>query len=216
MASAPKKIPSTVTTRAEPPHTLFRRAAKPAYLRLRQDCQRVSERLLPLLEYLRSHLFDSDLNVNRLKLACGIRDNSIVILFHIEVGQTPKTYISGRRLETAARLLRETNLRIWQISDLVGFSTLGVFSKAFDRWAGLRPQHYRSQNAIQSSGQTPEPPEIFDGEFVERAMVGQLTPDESRRLIKRLFEIYGPSLPTFQTTLEALNPPSTDEDSANT
>ena len=174
----------------ETPETLLRLASEPALERIRQDREKASDRLRPLLQHLEGHLFAPELNVNQLKLACGIRDNSIVILFHAEVGHTPKAYITGRRLETAARLLRDTSLKIWQISDLVGYSALGVFSKAFHRWSGLRPQHYRKEHRRRQSRSLPSPIEVFDNELLERALKGQLDLAEANRLINRLCELY--------------------------
>jgi AraC-like DNA-binding protein len=174
----------------ETPEKLLEIAAEPALTRIRKDHERASDRLCPLLKYLEDHLFNPDLNVNQLKIACGIRDNSIVIVFHNEVGQTPKTYITSLRLETAARLLRDTHLKIWQISDLVGYSALGVFSKAFDRWSGLRPQHYRKKRRQSRSQNQLHPMEVFDNHLLERALTRRLDVPEVHRLIHHLCELY--------------------------
>jgi AraC-like DNA-binding protein len=174
----------------ETPERLLERAAEPAILRIQEDYERASERLRPLLKYLEIHLFDPELNVNQLKIACGIRDNSIVIRFHSEVGHTPRAYISGLRLETAARLLRDTGLRLWQISELLGYSGLGVFSKAFQRWAGLRPRFYREEIRQRDEKNRPAPVEVFDNRLLERALQGRLESTEAHRLIHRLCDLY--------------------------
>lgn len=171
--------------------SLLERASEPALERIRRDRKRVPPRLQPLLEHLETHLFDPALNVSNLKRACGIRDNSIAILFHAEVGHSPKNYISDRRLETAARLLRDTGLRIWQIGELIGYSSLGVFSKAFNRWAGQRPKTYRRQiRRDLGSSQDPRPPLAIDDDILRRALTGKLEDPEAERLIRRLLELY--------------------------
>jgi AraC-like DNA-binding protein len=174
----------------ETPEKLLETASQPAILRIQKDHEKASERLRPLLKHLEGHLFDPDLNVNQLKIACGIRDNSIVIRFHAEVGHTPKVYITSLRLETAARLLRDTGLRVWQISDLVGYSALGVFSKAFLHWAGLRPKHYREASRRRQAQNLPKPIEAFDNGLLVRALKGQLEATEVHRLIHRLCDLY--------------------------
>lgn len=163
------------------------RASRLTLLRIQQDTGSASQRLRPLLRSIEEHLFDPALNVAKLKAICGIRDNSIAIQFHREVGLAPKSYITERRLETAARLLINTDLLVWQIAELVAYSGLGVFSKAFNRWAGQRPNAYRRQMC----GLAEETPaELFSPEFLRRAVVGKLTTGEAQWLVKRLGQIY--------------------------
>lgn len=163
-------------------------AAQPALERIRRDRDRASQRLRPMLEHIESHVFAPGLNVNHLKKACGIRDNSIAILFHSQIGQSPKTYISERRLETASRLLRDSDLRVWKIAEMVGYSGLGVFSKAFNRWAKQRPNAFRRQ-ARDIACALPASPQPTV-EFMDRALSGALTDLEAGRLVERLLEIY--------------------------
>ena len=171
--------------------SLLERAAEPALQQIRTDRLRVTTRLKPLLTYLENHLFDPALNVSNLKRACGIRDNSIAILFHAEVGSSPKSYISDRRLETAGALLRESDLRVWQIGELIGYSSLGVFSKAFNRWAGKRPKVYRNEAEARAGATSIERfrPSL-DPETLRRALDGELESDEAAPLIRRLLELY--------------------------
>lgn len=163
-------------------------AARISYNRIRKDQLVASSKLLPLLRYIELNLFHPDLNVNHLKQACGIRDNSIAIHFHSEMGQSPKAYISSRRLETAARLLVMTRLRVWEIAELVGYSSLGVFSKAFNRWAGQRPNAFRRQ--MREIDRSDIPSELLSPGFLRRALTGNLTPQEAGRLLKRLATMY--------------------------
>lgn len=166
---------------------LFRTAATPSLERIRRDRADAPKRLEPLLEYLEKHLFDRSLNVHQMKMACGIRDNSVAILFHSQIGQTPKAYISSRRMETAARLLRGSDLKIWEISELVGYSGLGVFSKAFHRWAGQRPLSYRRQDdAGPHPSDLPIPSASADGEFLRSPLVGEAEAPDPELSLERL------------------------------
>lgn len=173
---------------------LLAEAAHETLARLRADRERVPPKIKPLLGYLEEHLFDRDLNVNELKRACNVRDNSLTMVFHSETGASPKVYITDRRLETAARLLRDTDLRIWLISEMVGYSGLSVFGKAFDRWAGERPGTYRRRFRELSEGRK----EAFDGtiddDFLARALAGKLPAERAGALIRRLIDLYRPGL----------------------
>ena len=173
---------------------LLEEAAQESLARIREDRDRVPAKLKPLLEYLEGHLFDQELNVNRLKRACNVRDNSLTLVFHAHVGTSPKSYISDRRLETAAKLLRESDLRIWQISEMVGYSGLSVFGKAFDRWADERPGIYRRRfrkPQFEKNGFEAK----IDAEFLAKAVSGSLSDEQANALIRRLLEIYRPGEP---------------------
>jgi len=179
---------------------LLRSAAEEARRRLAADKERMPSRLKPLIAYIDEHLFDPQLSVAGIKRDCGLRDNSIALRFHAEVGAPPKRYITDLRLGTAARLLRDTRLKVWQIGELVGYSGLPVFSKAFDRWAGRRPTVYRRQfRSRQEAGSTaaeapPKVPEaagrLYEDETLQRALDGTLPLPEACALLARLEEIY--------------------------
>lgn len=141
-----------------------------------------------MLRYLEDHLFDPHLKVKTWMQACGIRDHSVSIPFHHEIQLPPKEYITQRRLETSARLLIETRLHVWQIAEMVGYSTLGVFSKAFNRWAGRRPRKYRLEMRKLSGQELPTP--LLNPEFLRRAVAGNLSAEEGRSLVGRLVELY--------------------------
>lgn len=170
---------------------LREQAAQEAFRRIRHDRERVSERIRQLLTYLEEHLFDPELNVRTLRRACGALDNSIAVRFHQEIGVTPKSYITARRMETATWLLGETDLKIWKIGAMLGYSSLGVFSKSFVRWAGERPSTFRRTHW------NPEREFGFGGlarpaspEMCQMALAGQLEWPEAERLIRRLHELY--------------------------
>ena len=183
---------------------LLRAAALETIDRIRTDHEQVPAKLKPLLHYIELHLFDSDLSVNQVKKACGVRDNSVAIHFHACVGQPPHAYISQCRMEVASRLLRDSELPVWKISDLLGFSSIQVFSRAFYRWAKERPSTYRRLN--RRSGSEMEDPMLdseiaFEGsivsprlteDFWRRALAGNLRDDEASELIRHLLDLYPP------------------------
>lgn len=169
------------------------RAAVEVQQKIHQDRLQASERVAKLLTYLEEHLFDTGLNVDVMKRACGIRDNSIVVAFHRELGETPKLYITARRMEVAVRLLWGTELKVWQVGAVVGYSSLGVFSKAFYRWAGQRPVAFRKRRLDDTAA-----PSLPAAELCRRAVAGQLEGTEARRLLFLLHQLYPGSVPGLQ------------------
>ena len=59
-------------------------------------------------------------------------------------GESPHQYVLTRRVERAQELLRNTELSVSEICLEVGFQSLGSFSSAFHRVAGMTPTAYRS------------------------------------------------------------------------
>lgn len=171
-------------------------AATEVMNQIRRDRQQSSERIGRMLRYIEEHLFDPGLNVQTLRLACQMRDNSLAIRFHQEVQEPPKTYITARRMETGARLLCETDLRIWQIGYCLGYSSLGVFSKAFCRWSGERPLAYRKRH--ESDGNQAL---LASMELGKKALTGRLQTAEAALLLRRLLELYPEAarFPTVET-----------------
>jgi transcriptional regulator GlxA family with amidase domain len=111
---------------------VFELASRPILERIATDRARASEKIVGLLEVLETSLYHQVCNVNYLKLKAKVQDNSIVIQFHSEMGIAPKQYIDSCRMDTARALLENSTLWVWQISDLLDYSKMGVFSKSFE------------------------------------------------------------------------------------
>lgn len=54
------------------------------------------------------------------------------------------SYIKSYRMQSAARLLRETKVRITEISLKVGYANPSNFSDAFRKELGMLPSDYRN------------------------------------------------------------------------
>ncbi|MDW6060186.1 AraC family transcriptional regulator [Streptomyces sp. FXJ1.4098] len=63
--------------------------------------------------------------------------------FRTAFGETPGGYLSRRRVERAKDLLASANLTVTEICMVVGFSSLGSFSRRFTELVGCSPSVYR-------------------------------------------------------------------------
>ena len=202
-------------------HKLLAEAARESIERIQLDRRKAPQRLKPLLVYIEEHLFDPTLDVNQLKRSCGVRDNSVPIQFHSAVGRPPHGYIEDRRLETACRLLAESHLKIWQISELLGYSSIQVFSRAFSRWSGQRPTLFRKKARRGSSPERDreERPRgtghkrfdrsLIATESLRKALDGELPAEEAKTLIERLLTLY----PACREASDGNGSPSVSDDS---
>ncbi len=60
------------------------------------------------------------------------------------VGDTPLAYVAARRLDLAARLLRESEQQLGEIAATVGYESEFALSRAFKRSRNLAPGRYRA------------------------------------------------------------------------
>ena len=95
-----------------------------------------------LNRYLLSHLSE-DLSVDRLTEEFNISRNKLYdsVSKYMNIGIAE--YIRNLRIEEAKRLLRETDLPVYQIADRVGFADYNYFCRVFKREVGLPAKKYR-------------------------------------------------------------------------
>lgn len=64
-------------------------------------------------------------------------------LFHEELGMTFKEYLTRCRIEKAIELLQTTNLKVYTVSEMVGFPSYRYFAPLFRKFTGLSPSDYK-------------------------------------------------------------------------
>ena len=115
--------------------------------------------LLPALRRARD-LIDRDyakpLDLDAMALEAGYSRFHFARAFTAAYGETPRTYLTRRRIERAKTLLRTANLSVTEICFLVGFSSLGSFSTRFRDLVGQTPSEYRD-DAVARTGVPPIP-----------------------------------------------------------
>lgn len=115
--------------------------------------------LLPALRRARD-LIDRDyaepLDLDTMAGEAGYSRFHFARAFAAAYGETPRAYLSRRRIERAKTLLRTANLSVTEICFLVGFASLGSFSSRFRELIGQSPREYRD-DAVARTGVPPIP-----------------------------------------------------------
>lgn len=75
-------------------------------------------------------------------IAC-VSQASFIRSFRSSFGETPHRYLQRRRIERAMYLLRTTNMAVTEICFVVGFGSLGTFSRTFTGIVGVTPSQFR-------------------------------------------------------------------------
>jgi len=78
----------------------------------------------------------------------GISYSHFRLIFRNLSGLPPHQYINRQRMEKAARLLRENQLEIKEIANLVGYDDIFHFSKLFKKHFQIPPGYFRSQSIL--------------------------------------------------------------------
>lgn len=85
---------------------------------------------------------DSDLSVNGLSHKLHYSPNYIGNVFKREYDMTINDYMQKVRIENAKRLISETDLKIYEIAEMVGFNDQRYFGKVFKKLVNLTPKEY--------------------------------------------------------------------------
>lgn len=83
------------------------------------------------------------LDLDDLAAAAGFSRYHFAREFRAAFGETPRGYLSRRRVERAKALLAGANLTVTEICMVVGFTSLGSFSRRFTELVGCPPTEYR-------------------------------------------------------------------------
>ena len=89
------------------------------------------------------HNIYSNLSLNELARLCHLSTSSFKRKFNEVFKTSPKKYISQKKIEKAAALLKSANLRISDIAYDVGFDSLATFNRKFSSTFGKSPTEYR-------------------------------------------------------------------------
>lgn len=100
--------------------------------------------------------FAEPLDLDALASQSGFSRYHFARSFREAFGETPRAYLSRRRIERAKDLLRNANLTVTEVCFLVGFSSLGSFSSRFTELVGRSPTAYRRFH-VQAGGPPPVP-----------------------------------------------------------
>lgn len=96
-----------------------------------------------IMRYIEKKYMD-DINIKKIADIVYLSPNYISVLFKQMTGITIIDYLTKTRMENAKILLKETDFRILEIAEMVGFQDASYFSKVFKKYTGIYPQKYRA------------------------------------------------------------------------
>lgn len=106
------------------------------------------EFLEKLNSIINEHLSDSDFDVNSIASMLHMSRPTLYRKINAISSLTPHDLIKIARLKKAAELLLQGDLKIYEISELVGFSSQSYFWTAFIKQFGMSPSKYAKANKM--------------------------------------------------------------------
>ena len=94
-----------------------------------------------IMHYIDTHIYSIN-NLSDLSDKFSYNYSYLSDLFKNHTGNTITNYYQTRRLEAAKLLIKEGNLKIINIAEMLNYSSLYAFSKAFKKKYGVSPKQY--------------------------------------------------------------------------
>lgn len=132
----------------------------PAWGRARIAAQRLSD--LARLRRIRDRIdreYARPLDVEALARGANVPAGHLSRQFRLAYGKSPYAYLTARRIERAAALLRHGGLGVAETRRAVGCPSPGIFRTHFTELFGVPPDVYRHRATGTVAGTTPRVPE---------------------------------------------------------
>lgn len=101
-----------------------------------------TEKIEKLKQYVREN-YNSGIPLEFAAGFLNVGKNYFCSIFKKEEGRTFYDYLIDMRLEKAKELLRNTNLKIYEIAESVGYTNFNYFTTLFKKVIGVSPNEYR-------------------------------------------------------------------------
>ena len=97
------------------------------------------------IDYMKNNYADSSLTVEQIAETAGLSVSRFSVLFRQETGQTVNDYLTEIRISQAVFLLENSNCKIYEIAEKVGYKSSQYFSQIFSQKTGYKPLHFRKK-----------------------------------------------------------------------
>lgn len=87
--------------------------------------------------------FNKNISLNDISERFYINPYYFSQLFKKKTGENYQNYLMALRVGRAKKLLEETDLKIYEICEMVGYADINHFNKIFDRIVGVKPSEYK-------------------------------------------------------------------------
>lgn len=94
-------------------------------------------------KYIDTH-YKKQISLSHVAEKAGVTQSYFSNIFHKEIGESYSRYLTRIRMQKAARLLRETSCKVYEVASEVGYVSVKHFAQKFKQWHGISPHQYRN------------------------------------------------------------------------
>lgn len=98
------------------------------------------------LDFIQKNLYDPELSLHSVASAIFSNESYLSRVFKKETGLSLIEYISKNRIEESIRLLNNTNMKVYEIAEKVGFRDSHYFSICFKKQTGRTVKEFKAGN----------------------------------------------------------------------
>jgi two-component system response regulator YesN len=95
-----------------------------------------------VLDYINAN-YSKDIDLNSAAGYVNISPAHFCTVFKKEVGVSFTDYVTSLRVERAKELIANTDLKVYEVAEAVGYPNANYFSKLFKRCTGLTPEEFK-------------------------------------------------------------------------
>ncbi|MBN2655995.1 MAG: response regulator [Spirochaetales bacterium] len=104
-----------------------------------------NQKIRQIKQFIEENLNNPDLSVQAICNTIYLSSEYMSRFFKQQTGESPSQFISSRRIEKAKELLRDPEMKIYEITDSVGLRDSNYFTRIFKKHTGMTPREYRNR-----------------------------------------------------------------------
>ena len=124
---------------------IYDMATRLSELLQRQENSAPSKIILSAIGYIDEH-YHENINLSDVAGKIFISKNYLCDLFKKELNVTFIDYVTNLRIEKAKQLLSQSDMKMYEISEAVGYNDYAYFSQIFKRHTGVTLSEYRKKH----------------------------------------------------------------------
>ena len=95
--------------------------------------------------------YDKDLSLAEIAYKFNISQSHLSELFKKFTGDNFKNYVNRKKIDKAKEILENNkNIKVKQLSDMLGFNSVNTFIKVFGKYVGMSPGQYAKDMTVKS------------------------------------------------------------------
>jgi len=113
-------------------------------LRMIQITGRKDKKIIDVVKSYIQENYKHDISLGTLGGIAYVSPNHLSEVFKEQTGESVVDYITRVRIEKSKELLKDISIKVYEVSDLVGYEDSAYFSKVFKKVVGVSPVEYRN------------------------------------------------------------------------